>query len=156
MGTDGALLALKDADLETCVLWSFEDFVAMEAVERLGCVCARDSAVGEVGAAPWVEVGEAGEIVYLCVYDDPLRRVCPCTTTSTSTSAPARPLLPVTPVITGKSLRPPPLCQTSQKNHPVVARVVVSCHSVTVVTLLNCMYKEAPLRCDVKILYFHS
>jgi len=34
----------------------------------------RDGAVDKVGAAPWVEVGKAGEIVYLCIYDDPLQR----------------------------------------------------------------------------------
>ena len=71
---DDALLASKDADLETGVLWSFEDLVAMEAVERLGCVFARDGVVDEDGAPAWVEAGEAGEIVDLCVYDDPLRR----------------------------------------------------------------------------------
>ena len=56
---DDALLALEDADLETRVLRSFEDFVAMEAVERLGCVLARDGGVDEDGSPAWVELGEA-------------------------------------------------------------------------------------------------
>ena len=69
---DDALLAPEDADLETRVLRAFEDFVAMEAVERLGRVLARDSGIDEDGAPARVEVGEAGEVVDFCVYDDPL------------------------------------------------------------------------------------
>ena len=69
---DDALLAPEDADLEPRVLRSFEDFVAMEAVERLGRVLARDGGVDEDGAPARVEVGEAGEVVDFCVYDDPL------------------------------------------------------------------------------------
>jgi hypothetical protein len=57
---DDALLAAKDADLETGVLRSFEDFVSVEAVERLCRVLARDGAVDEDGASTRVQIGEAG------------------------------------------------------------------------------------------------
>lgn len=74
MTGDSALLALEDVDLKTRILLSSKDFMMMEAVERLGCVLARDDAVNEDGAPAWVEVGEAGEVIDLCVHDDPLQR----------------------------------------------------------------------------------
>jgi hypothetical protein len=57
---DDALLAAKDADLETCVLRSLEDLVSVKAVERLGRVLTRDGAVDEDGAPAGMQVGEAG------------------------------------------------------------------------------------------------
>jgi hypothetical protein len=43
---------LEDTDLESRVLWSFEDFVEIEAVECLVCVLACDGAVDEDGVPP--------------------------------------------------------------------------------------------------------
>ena len=72
--SDDALFSAEDADLETRILRSLEHLVTMEAIERLSRVSARDSTVDKDGAAARVEVGEAGQVVDLCVYDDPLRR----------------------------------------------------------------------------------
>jgi len=72
--SDDALFSAEDADLETRILRSLEHLMTMETIERLSRVSARDGTVDKDGAAARVEVGEAGQVVDLCVYDDPLRR----------------------------------------------------------------------------------
>jgi hypothetical protein len=67
-----ALLAAEDADLEQRVLRPLEHLVPMEPVERLGRVLACDGVVDEDRTPAGVQVGEAGEVVDLRVYDDPL------------------------------------------------------------------------------------
>jgi hypothetical protein len=57
---DNALLATKDADLETRVLRSLEDLVSVKAVERLGRVLARNGAIDEDGAPAGMQVSKAG------------------------------------------------------------------------------------------------
>jgi hypothetical protein len=46
--------------------------VPVQAVERLGRVLARDGAVNQDRPPAGMQLGKAGEVVDLCVYDDPL------------------------------------------------------------------------------------
>ena len=58
--SDDALLAAKNADLETRVLRSFEDLMAVQAVKGLRRVLARNGAVDEDRPPAGMQVGEAG------------------------------------------------------------------------------------------------
>ena len=57
---DDALLATKNADLETRVLRSLEDLVTVQSVEGLRRVLARNGAVDKDRAPAGMQVGEAG------------------------------------------------------------------------------------------------
>lgn len=58
--SDDALLSAKNADLETRVLRSLEDLMAVQAVEGLRRVLARNVAVDEDRPPAGMQVGEAG------------------------------------------------------------------------------------------------
>jgi hypothetical protein len=58
--SDDALLATKNADLESRVLRSLEHLVPVKAIECLCSVLARDGAVDEDRAPAGMQVSEAG------------------------------------------------------------------------------------------------
>jgi len=67
-----ALLVADGANLETRVLGSLEDFMAVEAVEEFGGVLSSNVGVEEDSGTTRMEVDEAGEVEDFGIDDDPL------------------------------------------------------------------------------------